>query len=215
MAQTDIYCERTDFTYWSEPANALTNFFYLFGAIWAWMRNPEPELRIARGLAFLLGCIAVGSYLFHTHATGWAAMSDVTPIGLFILLYLFAVNRDFLGLRWWLAAAATLLFLPYAAGVVWVMDQLPFFQISNFYWAVPILLVAYAPFVARLNPVTARGMLIGAALLTVSISLRSVDLILCDVWPIGTHIFWHSLNAIMLPWMIEVYRRHRLSQQAT
>ncbi|MEM9851504.1 MAG: hypothetical protein AAF761_05850, partial [Pseudomonadota bacterium] len=76
---------------------------------------------------------------------------------------------------------------------------------------VPILLVAYAPFVARIDPATSRGMLIGAAILTLSICLRSLDLILCDVWPIGTHIFWHTLNAIMLPFMIEVYRRHRLA----
>ncbi|MDJ1007819.1 MAG: ceramidase domain-containing protein [Paracoccaceae bacterium] len=208
--QVDIYCERTDFSYWSEPLNALTNLFYLIGAIWAAMRNREPELGIARTLAVLLGCIAVGSFLFHTHATQWAATADVTPIGLFILTYLFAVNRDVMGMRWWVAAGATLLFLPYAAALVPVLDRLPFFQISNFYWTVPILIAAYAPFVARRAPETARGMLIGAGILTVSITLRSLDLILCEVWPVGTHIFWHTLNAIMLPWMIEVYRRHRL-----
>lgn len=211
FAQVDIYCERTDFTYWSEPLNALTNFFYLFGAIWAFRWNREPGLGIARILAVLLGFIALGSYLFHTHATAWASTADVTPIGLFILTYLFAVNRDVIGMRWWLALGATLLFLPYAALLVPVLNRIPFFEISNFYWTVPILIAAYAPFVARRAPETARGMLIGAGLLTVSISLRSLDLILCDVWPIGTHIFWHSLNAIMLPWMIEVYRRHRLA----
>lgn len=210
-AQIDIYCERTDFTYWSEPLNALTNFFYLFGAIWAFRRNREPELVLARGLAVLLGCIAVGSFLFHTHATSWASTADVTPIGLFILTYLFAVHRDVLGLKWWLAAGATLLFLPYAAVMVPLINRLPFFSISNFYWTVPVLLVVYAPFVARVAPATARGMLIGAAILTLSICLRSLDLLLCDVWPIGTHIFWHTLNAIMLPFMIEVYRRHRLA----
>ncbi len=208
--QFDIYCERTDFTYWSEPLNALTNFFYLFGAIWAWFRNPEPEVVIARLLAVLLGFIAVGSFLFHTHATQWASTADVTPIGLFILLYLFAVNLHVINMRWWLAAIGTLLFLPYAAVLVPIINQLPFLNISNFYWTVPLLIAGYAPFVMRRHPETARGMLIGAGILTVSITLRSVDLALCEVWPVGTHIFWHTLNAIMLPWMIEVYRRHRL-----
>lgn len=211
--QVDIYCERTDFTYWSEPFNALTNFFYLFGAIWAGMRNREPELGIARLLAFLLGCIAVGSFLFHTHATTWASTADVTPIGLFILVYLFAVNRDVIGMKWYWATGATLLFLPYAGLMVPLLDRLPFFNISNFYWTVPVLIALYAPFVATRYPETARGMLIGAGILTVSITLRSLDLVLCDIWPIGTHIFWHSLNAIMLPWMIEVYRRHRLGRR--
>ena len=150
-------------------------------------------------------------FLFHTHATQWASLSDVTPIGLFILLYLYAVGRQGLGWPRWGAALGMLAFVPFAAVVVPLIDRLPFFGISNFYWTVPILLVAYAPFVARIAPATARGMLIGAAILTLSICLRSLDLILCDVWPIGTHIFWHTLNAIMLPLMIEVYRRHRLA----
>jgi len=212
FSQIDIYCERTDFSYWSEPLNALTNFFYLAGAIWAWWRNPEPEVRINRVLAVLLGLIAIGSYLFHTHATVWASTADVVPIALFILVYLFAVNRDVIGMRWWLALGATLLFIPYAALLIPVLDRVPFLAISNFYWTVPLLIAAYAPFVARRHPATARGMLIGAAILSVSITLRSLDLILCDVFPVGTHIFWHTFNAIMLPWMIEVYRRHRLRE---
>ena len=212
--QVDIYCERTDFSYWSEPLNALTNLFYLAGAIWAWRRNPEPEVAINRVLAVLLGLIAIGSYLFHTHATAWASTADVVPIGLFILTYLFAVNRDVVGMRWWLAAGATLLFVPYAALLVPVIDRIPFLEISNFYWTVPLLIAAYAPVVARKDPAMARGMLIGAGLLSLSITLRSLDLLICDVWPVGTHIFWHSLNAIMLPWMIEVYRRHMLAQPA-
>jgi hypothetical protein len=28
---------------------------------------------------------------------------------------------------------------------------------------------------------------------------------------LGTHFLWHILNALMLGWMIEVYRRHRLA----
>lgn len=212
FSQVDIYCERTDFSYWSEPLNALTNFFYLAGAIWAWRRNPEPGVRINRVLAVLLGLIAIGSYLFHTHATAWASAADVTPIALFILVYLFAVNRDVIGMRWWLAAGATLLFIPYAVLLIPVLDRIPFLAISNFYWTVPLLIAAYAPFVARRYPGTARGMLIGAGILSLSITLRSLDLILCEVFPVGTHIFWHTLNAIMLPWMIEVYRRHRLRE---
>jgi len=38
-----------------------------------------------------------------------------TPIGLFILTYLFLVNRDLIGLRGIWALAATACFVPYAA----------------------------------------------------------------------------------------------------
>jgi hypothetical protein len=57
------------------------------------------------------------------------------------------------------------------------------------------------------RPAFARGLLIGAAILAVSITARSVDLGLCERIPFGTHFLWHILNAIMLGWMIETYRR--------
>ena len=205
-AQVDAYCERTDLTFWSEPLNALTNLAFLIAAIWMWRRS--QGVPAARVLCAILFAIGVGSFLFHTFATGWAALADVVPIGLFILVYLFLVHRDVLGFPLWLAILGTAMFAPFAAIAVPVLDQIPFLRISNFYWTVPILLFAYAPFVARKDGATAQGMVIGAVLLCVSITTRSVDEMLCHHWPTGTHIGWHILNAIMLGWMIEVYRCH-------
>ena len=212
-AQIDLYCERTDFTFWSEPLNALTNFLYLAGAIYMFARVRRDRLPLAVALSVLLGLIAIGSFLFHTTATAWASAADTTPIGIFILVYLFAVNRDFLEFLWWQAGLMTAGFVPYAAVAVPLLDRIPFFAISNFYWTVPILLLAYAPFVARKNRATALGMVAGALLLAVSISVRSVDLMVCDWFPAGTHFIWHTLNAVMLPWMIELYRRHMLAKR--
>jgi len=204
--QIDVYCERTDLTFWSEPINALTNIAFLIAAIWMW--NACKGLTSARVLCAILFAIGVGSFLFHTTATGWAAASDVIPIGLFILFYLFLVHRDFIGLRPWVAGLATLGFVPYAAVLTPLFNALPFFEVSNFYWTVPVLLLIYAGALYRRMPDTARGMIIGAGVLIASITLRSVDESLCHHLPIGTHIFWHLLNALMLGWMIEVYRRH-------
>ncbi|MEM7295111.1 MAG: hypothetical protein AAF330_00540 [Pseudomonadota bacterium] len=210
-AQFDGYCERTDLTFWSEPLNALTNAAFLIAALVMWQRTRGADLPIASLLCLILAAIGIGSFLFHTFATGWAALADVIPIGLFILLYLFAVGRDFLGLPVWVAAILALAFGPYAYLMLPLLDSLPFFRISDFYWTVPILLVAFIPFVMRTNLTTAQGMLIGAAVLCASITLRSVDEPLCAQFRIGTHIFWHALNAVMLGWMIEVYRRHMLA----
>jgi hypothetical protein len=41
-----------------------------------------------------------------------------------------------------------------------------------------------------------------------SLVFRSLDEIVCPAVPLGTHFLWHILNAVMLGWMIEVYRRH-------
>lgn len=207
----DAYCERIDPGFWSEPINALTNLAFLAAALWVWPR--VAGLPLARALAAILFAIGMGSFLFHTFATPWAALMDVVPIGAFILLYLFAVHRDVIGLGFWPALGATALFIPFAAITVPLLGMLPFFGISAFYWTVPILLVIYALALHRTPQIT-RGFLTGAGLLALSISARSVDETLCNFIPFGTHFLWHIFNAVMLAWMILVYRRHMLAGAA-
>jgi hypothetical protein len=207
----DAYCERIDPSFWSEPINALTNLAFILAALWVWPGT--KGLPVARALAAILFAIGIGSFLFHTFATPWAGLLDVAPIGIFILLYLFAVHRDVIGLGFWAALGATALFLPFAAITVPLLGMLPFFGISAFYWTVPILLVIYGLALHKTPHVT-RGFLIGAGLLALSITVRSVDETLCDILPLGTHFLWHILNAGMLAWMILVYRRHMLAGAA-
>lgn len=207
MRQIDGYCERVDLSYWSEPLNALSNLAFVLAAVLMW--RACAGLAPARVLCAILSAIGIGSYLFHTHATVWAGIADVVPIALFILVYLYLVNRDVVGLRVWSAGLATALFLPYAAMVTTVLNDWPFFRISAAYWTVPILIFVYALGLARAAPRMAGGMAAGGLLLCASIVLRSVDETLCPHWPLGTHVFWHVLNAVMLGWMIEVYRRFR------
>jgi len=208
LEQIDGYCERTDFTYWSEPLNALTNLAFIVAALIFWRRS--TGVAMARVLSAILFTIGIGSFLFHTHATIWASVADVVPIGIFILVYLFVVNRDMVPMGGWMALFATALFIPYAAALVPVLNRIPFVAISNFYWTVPILLCLYAAFLRR-RPGISRGFLFGAALLSLSIIIRSLDEILCSVWPPGTHFIWHILNGIMLGWMVHVYIRHMLA----
>lgn len=211
--QFDGYCERTDFTFWAEPINAVTNLAFIVAALIMWRRTAGMPL--ARVMCAILFAIGVGSFLFHTYATAWAALADVAPIGLFILVYIFAANLRFLGWPLWAALVGTLGFLPYAAGVTVVLDDLPFFSISNFYWSVPVLIFAYAAYLSQRAPQTARGMAAGAALLCLSITIRSLDEPLCEAIHQGIHFLWHILNGIMLGWMIEVYRRHILRYSMT
>jgi hypothetical protein len=74
---------------------------------------------------------------------------------------------------------------------------------------VPLLIAIYAVLLRRRAPDTARGLAIGAGILVLSLVMRSLDEPLCNAIPVGTHFWWHILNATMLGWMIEVYRRHR------
>lgn len=204
----DAYCERTGPEYWSEPVNAVTNAAFVVAAALLFWRTRDTRRPVQAVLIALLAAIGVGSYLFHTHAQPWAGLLDVAPIGLYILVYIYAANRDFWRLPVRSAVLVAACFVPYAAVTVPLFAAVPFFEISAAYWPVPLLIALYAVALARRVPETATGLGIGAAILVTSLVFRSIDETLCASLPLGTHFMWHILNAIMLGWMIEVHRRH-------
>lgn len=213
--QVIAYCERTDMSYWSEPVNAATNAAFLIAAFVMWRRTRGLGLPLATALAVVLGMIGVGSFLWHTHATRWAGMLDVLPILFFILIYIFAATRDFAGLHRNWAALAVALFFPWAAGVSAVLAMLvPGIGGNGAYASVALLIAVYGVALRHRAPSTALGLFVGAGLLCVSLAARAGDGALCGALPLGTHFLWHVLNAVMLGWMIELYRRHMLASRA-
>lgn len=210
LAPVDAYCERTGPQYWSEPVNALTNLAFLLAAVIVARRLRGPGMGMGRAMAATLFVIGIGSWLFHTHANGLTGLMDVLPILVFILLYVFAATRDFLGARPWVAGLATLAFLPYAALTQPLFAQIPGIGSSAAYAPVPVLILAYAAALARHAPAVSRGLAVGGGLLILSLIFRSLDQPVCAALPLGTHFLWHVLNAVMLGWMIEVWRRHRV-----
>jgi hypothetical protein len=206
LRHVDGYCERLAPGLWAEPVNALTNLAFLVAAGVMWRRC--AGLVWGRALAIVLAAIGVGSGLFHTFANPLAGTLDVAPIVGFILLYVFLASRDFLRLRPWASLGLALGFIPYALVLAPVFGALPGFSVSAFYWPVPVLILGYAWALRGRAPATARGLAVGAGLLCLSLATRSADMALCAAWPVGTHFLWHLLNAAMLGWMIEVWRRH-------
>lgn len=204
--EIDAYCERIGPGYWAEPVNALTNLAFLIAAVVMWRRS--EGVRTGRVLSAILFAIGVGSYLWHTHAQGWAGASDVLPILMFILVYIYAIHRDVWGLRQGPALILTGLFVPYAAVLVPVFARVPGLGDSAGYAPVPLLILIHAALLSGRAPKTARRLAIGGALLILSIGFRSLDGPICAALPLGTHFMWHVLNAVMLAWMIETYCRH-------
>ncbi len=207
----DSYCERLDAAFWAEPLNAATNLAFLVAAaVMAW-RLRGARLPYANILIAILTAIGIGSFLFHTFATRWAGLADTLPILLFILAYIFAATRDFLGASPRLAALAVAAFFPFAALTVPLFALIPGLGSSAGYTPVPVLLLSYAVALRRRAPDTARNMALAGALLIVSLTFRTLDAPLCAVWPPGTHFVWHILNGLLLGWLIETYRRHMLA----
>jgi hypothetical protein len=206
----DGYCERLAPGLWAEPLNLLTNAAFLIAAFWVWPRT--RGLPLARAMTVVLGIIGIGSGLFHSFANRLTGLADVLPILAFILLYVFAASRDLLGLNPGAAALSVLAFFPFAALTIPVFRYLmPWLGSSAGYAPVPLLILIYAALLRRKSPVSAARLALGAGLLILSLTFRSLDLPLCQNLPIGTHFLWHLLNAVMLAHMIALYCRHLLA----
>jgi hypothetical protein len=203
----DAYCERLGPGLWAEPLNALTNLAFLVAALVCARRFGRPAPPLGLALVGVLGAIGVGSGLFHTAANGLTALLDVLAIAVFVFLYVYAVNLHVLGWSRIWAWASMLALAPYLALATTAFAAVPGFAVSAPYWSVCALIAGYGVVLWSRRPGFARGLLTGAAILALSITTRSLDLALCRTLPFGTHFLWHVLNAIMLGWMIETYRR--------
>ena len=206
MEPVDAYCERMGAGLLAEPINFLTNAAFLIAALVIWPRIKED--RAAQLLAIILVTIGISSGLFHSYAVGWTGAADSLSILIFILIYLFVATRRLFSAPIWLAALAVLMFFPYAIalahGIASVFGPL---NGSVAYIPVPILIVAYGLAARRQHPQVARGFFLGACILVVSLTFRTIDDAICTAFPLGTHFMWHILNGVMLGWMILVISR--------
>lgn len=205
----DGYCERTGAAFWAEPVNALSNAAFLLAALGAWRLATVRRDRAGQALALILAAIGIGSFLFHTVAQFWAMLADVVPIQIFILAYLGVATVRFFRTPWWAGVLAISAFIPLSStGTRLIEAAVGSLNGSAGYAPVPILIAAYALALGRRAPEVARGLAIGAGLLALSLTFRTVDDAICAAWPLGTHFLWHMLNATMLWWMIRVLVMH-------
>lgn len=192
----DLYCERTDASFWAEPANALTNLAFLIAAaaeFQSWRREGRRD-GAALALIAVVAAVGLGSFTFHTVATRGAALADVIPIAIFIYGYLLLALRRFLALP--LAVAAAIVAAYGAGGQVlsWIA---PPHALNGSIDYLPALVALIVVARAARGPAQ-RGLNLAVMIFTVSLALRSVDLAACDAFPLGTHFVWHLLNAAVL-----------------
>jgi hypothetical protein len=204
--QIDIYCERMGPQFWAEPVNAVTNAAFLIAAGWVLVvLRREGRLEAGSGLLLgLLTAIGIGSFLFHTVATRWAALADVLPIMLFILAYLALTMRRGFQLSWVWSGAITVAFLPASAGLSSLLGALGGAALGGSSGYLPALLaLVFAGSWLLARQVSAgRWLLVAAGVFFVSITLRTLDQPLCQATPFGTHFMWHVLNAVVLGLLI-------------
>lgn len=197
----DDYCERIGSGLWGEPANALSNAAFLLAAWFLWrlfiQRHPQSNERSTEltWLIMLVAAIGIGSSLFHTFATRWAMWMDIIPIMFFqlslIWLYMHRVMRLHLGL-------SLVLMLTFVVSNIFSRQYPELLNGSFMYFPALFSVLLLGIIHARQQQEEPYSLLYAFGMFCVSMTFRSLDEILCDSWPLGTHFLWHLLNGIVL-----------------
>ena len=204
ISYLDSYCERAgDPAFWAEPLNAVTNLFFILGALMAGralFKRPRGLSQTTLDLWLLVGAlfsIGIGSGLWHTIPSSTTVLMDVIPITFFIHVYLIACLRRLLRCTWpcvvfwWSvyfgASLAAQLTLPpdlLHGTIMYIPTYFTLMLLSGVVW--------------RRNKAAGQVFMKMLALWTLALTFRTMDLEICGCFPLGTHFLWHSLNAWML-----------------
>ncbi len=222
-AQIFRYCERgADPSFWGEPLNAVSNGAFLLAAIAAaviFMRRRGEKTGALHAVAVslliaLVFVIGVGSFLFHTYATRWAALADTLPIGIFMLAYLGYALRAYVGLHWiWVLAGLALFIgaLQYAGGIqcrpglisATAAARGPCLNGTVGYVPAFLAMIGIGVVLKVKGHWAAKYLIAAGMVFLASMIFRTIDFEVCGVArlagrTIGTHALWHVLNAITL-----------------
>ena len=166
-------------------------------------------------LAILVLVIGIGSFLFHTYATRWAAVADVAPITMFMIAYLTYAMRRFLGLSWPVTLVGVAVFIGALASAETIRcDGRPCLNGSVGYLPALAVMALIGGWLAARGHGAARWLLWAAAVFVVSLTFRTLDRSLCPATAVfsgrvlGTHFIWHMLNATLLYLLLVAALRH-------
>ena len=200
----DAYCERLEPGLLAEPVNLITNIAFIIAA-WLASRQSRDDGTMDASVAtlcLLLMCIGIGSGLFHSFADTVSVMMDVIPIVLFQLAFITFYTRRIMRLTYIMVTA-------------WICGFLMLSLLFGRYDDVLNGSLGYAPAIIYLFVLASwhwydersmrTGLISAAALFSVSLVFRTMDMSLCQVIPLGTHFLWHLLNAIVLYLVIRSY----------
>ena len=203
----DNYCERVGSGLLAEPLNAITNLAFIIAALVGWRLASQMGLRNFQTalMTCLMFCIGVGSTLFHTFATGWAELADIFPIIIFQVTYMWFYCQHVAGIRGvqalvCLALFLVILVLGFALPSLGLIDDVWLAQLngSAMYSGAWLGVLALAIFHFVSDQTKRYTLLLAAAVFSLSLVFRTLDMALCEYLPIGTHFLWHGCNALVL-----------------
>lgn len=200
----DLYCERTAPGLLGEPLNALTNLAFLAAAWLCWRhagahgrRYPSVVLMIV-----LAAAIGIGSALFHTFATAWAQWCDVIPILLFQLFFIACYFRQ---VQHYGDGRLALIFVLFFA-LGYLCGHYPHLFNGSLLYAPALLVLLFAGIVHLRSGKPGRyRLLLAAGVFLLSLSFRSIDMVLCQWFETGSHFLWHLCNGLLIYLVVRAY----------
>lgn len=208
LTYLDAYCERAGLAgIWAEPLNATSNLFFIYAALLAaimLLRTPMVGRKFDLWmLVIFLFAIGVGSGLWHLYANSHTMLMDVIPITLFINLYLVSALRRLFLLSWSKVAFYWLLY--FGAGMAAQYTLPPDLLNGTIMYIPTFLTLAIMTLALRARGDGAgQAFLVALLVWTASLTFRTVDMDICEIFPWGTHFLWHALNAWVLWRLLKV-----------
>ena len=213
------YCERASDLFWAEPINATTNLIFLVAAFvlirkLRVLAEPLSKVWDIWLLTILISGIGIGSFLWHTFATSWAELADVIPIALFVTLFLVSFLLRILRLKISWVLFWTILFHGFT---FYLLTSLPTDLLNGSVIYLPAwiglwMLVIYSKVI---NLKYGNRLVFAAIAFTLSLTFRTIDRLVCDFWPWGTHFLWHLINGIALYFLMSVLIKARMCEFGT
>ncbi len=204
-APIDIYCERISVDFWAEPFNALTNIAFIIAALVGFIvAKKYNNLGFINGLLiFLAATIGVGSFLFHTYANKWSEYADIIPIALLAVIYIAFSVRRFFNKSWFGVGVVALGFFGVSAALLYFITpfaptKLVWLNGSHIYAPVLLGLMVMSFSLLFASHRAVNLMLMATITFIISLSFRTIDKQICEIFPTGTHFLWHSLNGLMI-----------------
>lgn len=195
-------CERQGPDFWAEPLNGLSSFAFLYITIRLFLYFEglsilrHRQLWDIKALLFLVPCIGIASFVFHSVPTVWTERMDTLFIVAFILLYFWSALFRIMQIEWF---QATICFIAYVGFTHMVVMQFPnALNDSIGYLTTMAALITMAFYLNMKRRAAARDFLIAALIGVISLFFRSIDRATCIEVPFGTHFLWHMFNAALI-----------------
>lgn len=208
----DLYCERMDASFWAEPLNAISNGAFLLAALFAYRLHKRQMTKFNgyfMGLLILVASIGVGSFLFHTFANRYTEVVDTVPIWAFVVMYVWLSIRiifkaSIRKMALIMSLVMGLSYLGFNLAQSTHSTKLVFLNGSLQYAPAVFFLLVFTITLHKKRPHLVSFAMSACGLFLLSLFFRTIDIHVCESFSMGSHFLWHSLNGMMLYFLLKI-----------